>query len=434
MSPEQRVPRTTPEQLVSVTHPGNTEPDIRYGYDAKGNRTSVRTPSGTTAYAYDELNRLRTVTEPDGMSETAYTYDTVGNRKTVTCPNGTETEYFYDDLNRLEGMENRKADGTLISSYEYDLGDAGNRLSVTENTGRVVNYDYDDLYRLVGEEILDPTSGNETVSYTYDDFGNRLSKTDATGTTSYHYDDNDQLYAEILPDGTTVSYGYDDNGNTLTKGDGTYTTTYSWDSENRLISVDDGVSVTDYEYDADGVRVSAETDGEVTIYLVDKNRDYAQVLEDRDGSGGLIVAYVYGDDLVRQVRGGVLSYYHYDGQLSVRQLSDADGDVSDDYVYDAFGALLGQSGDTVNDYLYTGEQFDEAVDGYYLRARYYDQGTGRFVSSDPWQGRINEPMTLHKYLYANANPIINRDPSGYNQCRFLKKIKECQTESLAVFF
>ncbi|GBC61018.1 Rhs family protein [Desulfonema ishimotonii] len=158
--------------------------------------------------------------------------------------------------------------------------------------------------------------------------------------------------------------------------------------------------------------MSAETDGEVTKYLIDKNRDYAQVLEERDADGNLIVDYVYGDDLIRQERGGVLSYYHYDGQLSVRQLSDADGDVSDDYVYDAFGVLIGQSGDTVNDYLYTGEQFDEAVDGYYLRARYYSPDGGRFVSSDPWQGKMSEPVTLHKYLYANANPVMCNDPSG----------------------
>ncbi|WP_124328361.1 RHS repeat domain-containing protein [Desulfonema ishimotonii] len=283
---------------------------------------------------------------------------------------------------------------------------------MTEHTGRVVTYDYDDLYRLTEEEITDPANGNETISYTYDDFGNRLTKTDASGTTGYHYDGNDRLYQEDRPDGTTVSYGYDDNGNTLTKGDGTYTTVYSWDAENRLISVDDGVSVAEYEYDADGIRVSAETDGNVTEYLVDKNRDYAQVLEERDADGNLIVGYVYGDDLIRQVRGGVLSYYQYDGQLSVRQLTDTDGNISDDYVYDAFGVLLEQSDDTVNDYLYTGEQFDSDAGFYYLRARYYSPDGGRFVSSDPWQGTINKPLSLNKYLYCYANPVMNVDPSG----------------------
>ena len=121
------------------------------------------------------------ITDPDTCI-TKYTYDDVGNRKTVTLPNGTVTEYFYDDLNRLTGMENRKSTGEIISSYAYTLGPAGNRQSVAEHNGRVVNYTYDNLYRLIFEEIIDPVNGNETITYTYDDFGNRLTKTDSSWT------------------------------------------------------------------------------------------------------------------------------------------------------------------------------------------------------------------------------------------------------------
>ena len=52
-------------------------------------------------------------------------------------------------------------------------------------------------------------------------------------------------------------------------------------------------------------------------------------------------------------------------------------------------------------------------DPYYLRARYYDQGVGRFTQMDTWMGRNHDPITLHKYLYANADPINNIDPSGH---------------------
>ena len=49
---------------------------------------------------------------------------------------------------------------------------------------------------------------------------------------------------------------------------------------------------------------------------------------------------------------------------------------------------------------------------YYLRARYMNPGTGTFISMDSYQGDLYEPVTLHKYLYANANPVKYSDPSG----------------------
>lgn len=65
-----------------------------------------------------------------------------------------------------------------------------------------------------------------------------------------------------------------------------------------------------------------------------------------------------------------------------------------------------------NNYLFTGEQFDNNLGGYYLRARYFDQTTGRFVSRYPFEGFNDWPVTLHDYLYAINNPSNFIDPSG----------------------
>jgi RHS repeat-associated protein len=61
---------------------------------------------------------------------------------------------------------------------------------------------------------------------------------------------------------------------------------------------------------------------------------------------------------------------------------------------------------------YRGEQYDPDLGLYYLRARYYDPLTGRFLSRDPNAGYIDLPKTLHKYLYAGGDPVNGFDPTG----------------------
>jgi RHS repeat-associated protein len=392
------------DRLTQVVNPDGSS--LSYTYDAVGNRTSVTVLSGATTYTYDALNRLATVTDP-GVGVTTYTYDNVGNRASITYPNGTITQYTYDALNRLIRLENLRSDSSVISSYDYTLGPAGNRMRVIENTGRTVDYTYDALYRLVEENITDPILSNQTISYTYDPVGNRLTKTDANGTTNYTYDANDRLITE-----GSNTYTYDNNGNNLSKTEGFNTTTYTYDYENRLISAQTPSSALEYNYDSDGIRVSSIVDGVMTNYLVDKNRYYAQVLEELDNSGTLAVSYVYGDDLISQDRDGKISYYIYDGQLSTRQLIDFSESITDTYVFDAFGIELNRTGTTTNSYLYTGEQYDPNVGFYYLRARYYNPSIGRFQTLDTYAGNMFEPLSLHKYLYAHADPVNNTDPSG----------------------
>jgi RHS repeat-associated protein len=109
----------------------------------------------------------------------------------------------------------------------------------------------------------------------------------------------------------------------------------------------------------------------------------------------------------------VPNYYGYDGHGSVRYLMDATGAVTDAYDYDAFGILISTTGTTPNNYLFAGEQFDPALGIYYNRARYYDQQLGRFLGMDDVEGNSNDPVSLHKYLYARNNPINRIDPTGY---------------------
>ncbi len=93
-------------------------------------------------------------------------------------------------------------------------------------------------------------------------------------------------------------------------------------------------------------------------------------------------------------------------------MTNAAGAVTDTYEYDAFGNALQTSGSTPNNYLYRGEQYDPDLGLYYLRARYYNPATGRFMSRDPNVGTLTDPKSLHKYLYAGGDPTNRLDPSG----------------------
>jgi RHS repeat-associated protein len=131
-----------------------------------------------------------------------------------------------------------------------------------------------------------------------------------------------------------------------------------------------------------------------------------------DSSGTTMASYVLaGLEIVSQYRAGETSYYLHDAQGSVRALTDAAGVVTDRYTYAAFGELVEQQGVTENPYRYTGQQCDEAMGLYSLRARYYDPVAGRFLSRDPLEQWRNV-RELNRYSYA-ANGAVNLvDPSG----------------------
>lgn len=144
-------------------------------------------------------------------------------------------------------------------------------------------------------------------------------------------------------------------------------------------------------YDGDGNRIRKTVSGTVTSYLVDdlNPTGYPQVVDERT-NGTVSRTYTYGLQRISQEQiissAWTPSFYVYDGGGNARQLTNTSGTVTDTYEYDAFGNSFTVSGSTPNEMMYRGEQYDSDLGLYYLRARYYNPLTGRFMSRDPEEG------------------------------------------------
>ena len=153
------------------------------------------------------------------------------------------------------------------------------------------------------------------------------------------------------------------------------------------------------------------------LRVLDTTAGLPVVVEETDSGDNELARYDYGDDLLRMDRaltgGGTPTAYYYlfDGSGSTRQLTNTSGTVTDSWTYDAYGDTTRVTGTTINPYLYDGQAQDN-TGLYYLRARYYNSADGRLLSQDPLVGNDNDPISMHKYLYAGDDPMDMCDPSG----------------------
>ena len=391
--------------ITETKHNGDV---LNYTYDLEGNKTqtSINKDSLTKTwnYEYDALNRLSIIID-DQLRSYSTEYNAIGLRSKIIQDNGIYVIYHYDEQNRLTSQSTFNSSDLLLNNYTYTLSLTGLRENILEHTGRTSTYVYDDIYRLQTESISDTINGNHNASYQYDRVGNRTISIINGVTTAYGYDNNDQLLTA-----GAINYQYNANGSLIQENDDGTITDYTYNKKNELVQLTTGADNYQYQYDPMGIRNQAQINGQTTEYLIDHNQTYAQVLMEISATGQTI--YTYGDDLLAQENSTGIHYYQYDGLGSTRQLTDNSQAITDSYFYDAFGNTLSQTGTTENNYLFTGEQFDPNMGFYYLRARYMNPEIGRFTSMDTFSGFAATPVTLNKYIYANASPINTIDPSG----------------------
>ncbi|MGF6285211.1 RHS repeat-associated core domain-containing protein [Pseudomonas silensiensis] len=417
--------------------------EIHYSYDALGRLVNVDDGQWPLAYEYDRQDRL--ITEHQGWGTLRYEYDTLGQLSHFRLPDGSALDYRHQTGGRLSsidlngsrltthkfsaGREQQRQQGLLLSQYQYDeqgrlqahsvsqqehylfqrryAYDAnGNLAGIDDSRKGNRSYHYDPLDRLIN------VRGTTPESFAHDPAGNLLGQSDQPTANLVNVKGN-----RLLMQGDR-HYDYDAHGNLIRERRGVgqkLVTEYRYDCQHRLIGVTlPGGSVASYQYDAFGRRIAKTVDGHTTEFLWQGERLIAESAHNRYRS------YIYEPGSFRPLAmldgEGPLKatpfYYQLDHLGTPQELTDYSGEIMWSAKYRAYGNLATLDVAEIDNPLrFQGQYFDAETGLHYNRHRYYNPGTGRFLTPDP----IKLAGGLNNYQYVH-NPTSWVDPLGLDQC------------------
>lgn len=387
-------------RLRSVIYSGGMS--IEYEYDSNGRRTAVRTPGGTTRYEYGSDGLLVAVND-SVAGRTSYRYDALGRVSEITLPDGSTTTYSRDARGFVTRERTVSRTGTVIRDVSYTRDAAGNPTSITENGGRTVAFTFDAAGRVSREVRTGPDSA--TVDYGYDRDASLVRIGSRTFTLN-------QL--RLMNDGV-FTYSYDAAGRVIVRTGAGRTENFRYDSFGRLIEVTrTGATPARVQlgYDQNGLLHRVVVDGAGRTLLWDTHAPIPQLIEERSDDGRMSVRYVHGHGPVAVVLDGTARAIHRDAQGSVRLLTTMDGTEVARYAYSAYGESTLGAADVATRLRYKSEYYLPELGLYFLRTRFYDPSTGRFLTPDRDRHDPEIPSTFHPYQYAGGNPVQHSDPTG----------------------
>ncbi|WP_333771697.1 RHS repeat domain-containing protein [Streptomyces sp. IBSBF 2435] len=357
-----------------------------YGFDSRNNPSSVGLPTGASASFGQYATKAGMDVPPDFTdaqgNKTSYSYDAVGNTlsaattgsggggatasytynpTTPTCGgfagqrctsrdrDNQVTSFHYDSAGNLDKVTPPAP--LAATTYTYD--GLGRPKTVTDGRGITTTYTYDDRDRTTSVS----TSGGAAVSHAYDDDGFELSRTDATGTTTYVPDALGRETLRTLPDQSTTTLTYDPAGNVQTYTDPTGQVVYTYDDADNPHTVKDpSGGLTTYTYNNDDVRTGTAYPGNTVQTVIPDNSGRPSHIRTVAGSTVLVdLSYDYtsglsgtdGSDIHTRTdnQAGKTITYKYDAQDRLNFASETGG-ASWLYCYDSAGNLHSASGAT----------------------------------------------------------------------------------------
>ena len=215
---------------------------------------------------------------------------------------------------------------------------------------------------------------------------------------SYIYDQEKSRLVQI-DDGVVVNLTYDDEGQLQSNG----TNTYSFNDRYQTTQINN----QSFDYDGLGNRLKVSKSGTITYYIYDEGQN---LIAEADASKQIIRYYIQGVGLSHMIEGSQSYVYHFDAIGSTMAMTDHNGAIVNQYAYSPFGKLLGKTENNPQPFTFVGQYGIQtgSANVYYMRARYYDADTGRFISEDP----IGLDGGINLYSYVGGNPLLYNDPTG----------------------
>jgi RHS repeat-associated protein len=373
-----------------------------YTYDLTSNIATVGDDGGTTTYAYDAVNMVTSVTDPNG-AKTTFSYDDPRDtfRTKTVYPNGVTMQVTPDGSSRIKEIKATKGATTLTSfTYTYLAGtkDTALRQSVTDKAGVTTTYTYDPVNRLTK---ADASTGTD-YAYGYDPNSNLTSKTIDASITNLTYNAANELTSS---GGTT--YTYDGAGN-LTGSSAGLSASYNAKNQTTSITPPGGAAVPMGYQDADQTKRISRGDLNFDDNVLGLSVEWSK--------GGKSSSTFYTRDnlgtLVSERAPAGSYYYLFDGLGSVVGLTDASGNQVASYTYEPYGKQTSAEPAVANPWRFAAGYFDSPTGLTKFGTRYYDSNVMRWTQQDPERGDLSDPITLNPYAYVAGNPVNLTDPTG----------------------
>ena len=430
-------------------------------YDSYSRPKVTTYPAGTASFAVESIyNSFGYLTQlKDNKTKTVLKHiDAMDARNKVTSlrygNNVSADAIFESDTGRFSSMQLSHSSNPNIHRVEvtYDL--IGNVVSRESEYSSVFgqgshfteSYYYDDINRLMGRSLSISDNGTGTLpkgftdigsdSYRYDSLGNFTFK---TGAGYYKYDENSAykllgVYRDAGHTNRVYGFIYDKNGNVTSDTQRTFT----YDSFDKPTYIRKGDNSATMSYGTERElysKTETKTEGNKTnTYATTYLGDFERVV--RSGQSGSLTEYKYyvGGDVVitqRSNGSGSTHYLHKDHQGSIVAVTDQNGKVVSQALYDPFGKQHRLYVDSMianfaqiepTDRGYTGHKQLNGLDIIHMGGRIYDATLGRFLQADPFVQAPKNSQSYNRYAYVLNNPMSYTDPSGYFFLGLAKKL------------